>query len=116
MINITEKQEGELIILELSGRLDSNTYLQAEAVFTKYFQHQDLHHMLVDCSSLGFLSSSGIRIFLMAMKKYKAKGGRFVLCGLSEDIHELFEFSGLLPFLEIWDDQHTALNKLRTAK
>jgi anti-anti-sigma factor len=65
--------------------------------------------ILVDCSKMDYISSSGLRILLMALKKITLMKGKFVLCGLQENIHEIFEISGFTSIFEIYLSKEDAL-------
>ena len=57
-----------------------------------------------------YISSSGLRILLMFLKKLKAAEGRFMLSGMSTEIRDIFEISGFVNIFEIFDDEAEALN------
>jgi anti-anti-sigma factor len=45
----------------------------------------------------------------MALKKVTLSKGKFVLCGLQENIREIFEISGFTNIFEIYPDKEEAL-------
>ena len=45
----------------------------------------------------------------MALKKITALNGKFVLCGLQENIAEIFEISGFTSIFQIFENQEKAL-------
>ena len=65
--------------------------------------------ILVECSKMDYVSSSGLRILLMALKKVTLSKGKFVLCGLQENIREIFEISGFTNIFEIYPGKEEAL-------
>jgi anti-anti-sigma regulatory factor len=48
----------------------------------------------------------------MALKKTNALKGAFLLCGLQESIHEIFEISGFTSIFRIYPGQEEALASL----
>jgi len=69
--------------------------------------HED--KILIDCSNMDYVSSSGLRILLMALKKITLAKGKFVLCSLQDNIREIFEISGFTNIFEIYGNKEEAL-------
>jgi len=107
-MEINEQKTDQCTIISISGRLDTTNYNQLE---TKLMGLIDQHHdrILVECSKMDYISSSGLRILLMALKKINQSKGRFVLCGLQENIQEIFEISGFTSIFEIHRNMEDAL-------
>jgi len=58
---------------------------------------------------MDYVSSSGLRILLMALKRITMVKGKFVLCNLQENIREIFEISGFTTIFEIYPNEEDAL-------
>lgn len=99
-MEISEQKTDQCTIVSISGRLDTTNYNQLETKLMGLIdQHND--RILVECSKMDYISSSGLRILLMALKKITQVKGRFALCGLQENIQEIFEISGFTSIFEI---------------
>jgi len=96
------------VLLKPSGRLDANTSERFENEMLEQLS-QSPQGMVMDFSGLGYVSSAGLRVVLLAAKKVKAAGGRFVLCGVSPAILEVFRVSGFLSILTVVPDRDAAL-------
>ena len=107
-MNITESKAGEINIVSIEGRLDTTNYGELEHHLSSLTDNDEVQ-ILIDLSKLEYISSSGLRILLMFLKKIKAAEGRFMLCSMSNDIKEVFEISGFINIFEIFDDQEAAL-------
>ncbi len=107
-MNITESKAGEINIVSVEGRLDTTNYGELEHHLSSLTDNDEVQ-ILLDLSKLEYISSSGLRILLMFLKKIKAAEGRFMLCSMSNDIKEIFEISGFINIFEIFDDQEAAL-------
>jgi len=107
-MNLKETISDKAIIIEIEGRLDTTNFSQLE---NKIMGHVDAGkiNILVDCSNMDYVSSSGLRIFLMSLKKITNLNGQFVLCGLQENIQEIFEISGFTSIFKIYNNQEEAL-------
>ena len=107
-MNITFKKEGDINIVSLEGRLDTTNYGELEHHLSSLTDN-DENKILLDLEKLEYVSSSGLRILLMFLKKIKTMQGRFMLCSMSADIKEIFEISGFINIFEIYDDSESAL-------
>ncbi len=107
-MEINEQKTDQCVIIGITGRLDTTNYSILEKKLMELIDnHQD--KILVDCSKMDYVSSSGLRILLMALKKITMQKGKFVLCGLQENIHEIFEISGFTSIFEIHSSPEEAL-------
>ena len=93
--------------LKLIGRLDSSTFLSLEKTINSLYQSAD-DKVLIDFSSLSYISSSGLRLILVAAKRARQVGGRLLLCELSPAVREVFEISGFLKIMETVDSKALA--------
>ena len=66
--------------------------------------------MIVDFSRLNFISSSGLRVLLIAAKKLSATQGKLVLCDMQEHIHEVFIISGFDQLIPIRNSHKASMN------
>ena len=107
-MELNEQKTSQCVILGITGRHDTTNYNVLEK---KLLELIDDHNekILVECSKMDYVSSSGLRILLMALKKITMVKGKFVLCGLQENIREIFEISGFTNIFEIYGTQEEAL-------
>ncbi|MBI1621778.1 STAS domain-containing protein [Aquamicrobium zhengzhouense] len=94
------------VVIHLNGRLDSTN---AAAVEKEIFENIESANVVMDASSLDYISSAGLRVVLVVAKKLQREGGRFVLSGLQPHIRDVFDISGFLSILETADDREAAL-------
>ncbi|WP_051305095.1 STAS domain-containing protein [Chitinilyticum litopenaei] len=90
----------EALLLQASGRLDGATSPELEKALLPLLADAG-SRVLLDLAALDYVSSAGLRIILMAAKRAKQAGGRFVLCGLQPQVSEVFEMSGFTRILEL---------------
>jgi anti-sigma B factor antagonist len=107
-MEILDSKKDNVTILELVGRLDTTNYNVLEKKIIDLIDN-NVVNILVDCSKLDYVSSSGLRILLMALKKIASAKGKFVLCSLQENIAEIFEISGFTSIFEIFPGRSEAL-------
>lgn len=96
-------------ILVVTGRLDAtNAHLfDAQAV---PFLAKVRGRVLLDLSGLTYISSAGLRSFILIIKHTAACSGRTAIFAVPAHILELIEISGVQPLLDIYPDLEAAVN------
>ncbi len=98
---IKEGKKGNFLVMDLSGRLDTSNYGELEKNLLEVMERGE-KDIAINCSDLHYISSSGLRVFLMALKKITSSGGRFHLCCLQDNIREIFEIAGFNSIFSIF--------------
>ena len=94
------QENGSQIIAYLSGRLDTAAAIPtAEAV--KPLMEAAGKEIILDCTELEYISSSGLRIFLSIRKEAAAKGSKVIVRNISADIRQVFVMTGFISLFEI---------------
>ena len=57
--------------------------------------------IVLDCSEMSYISSSGLRIFLSLRKAAASQGGKVIVKSISDDIRQVFMMTGFLNLFEI---------------
>jgi anti-anti-sigma factor len=107
-MKITSEKKGDFFVVEVEGRLDTTNYAELDQVLAGILEKGE-KNIILDIAKLEYVSSSGLRIFLMYLKKIKSSQGRFILCNMKAEIREIFEISGFINIFEIFDDLGAAL-------
>lgn len=95
--NKTQKNDTTVIALE--GRLDTTTAPQLHDMLIPEFDR--VKQIELDLKELVYVSSAGLRVLLMGEKTAKSKGGSMTLTGVSNEIMEVLEMTGLSTILTI---------------
>lgn len=96
---IIDKQlNGSELTLSLTGRLDTTTAPELEAVIKENIT--GVTNLVMDFASLEYLSSAGLRVILSAQKTMN-KQGEMVIRNVNETINEVFEITGFIDILTI---------------
>jgi anti-anti-sigma factor len=109
-LTVADQTHDSVTILQLKGRIDASNAQDAEASLFEYLGSGV--QLAVDFSELEFISSAGLRIFLMMAKKIKVHQGKLALFALSPVVNEVFEISGFSKILTICPNQEQALQAL----
>jgi len=96
---IIDKQlNGNELTLSLTGRLDTTTAPELEAVIKENIT--GVTNLVMDFAGLEYLSSAGLRVILSAQKTMN-KQGEMVIRNVNETINEVFEITGFIDILTI---------------
>ena len=90
----------ELLSIEMSGEL--NTVAAQDLTGTIESLEQDFNKpVFIDVTNLDYISSTGLRYFLMIKKKVDANGHKVTLKGLNKNVASIFKMTGFYSFFEI---------------
>ena len=96
----TIQDNGNQLIAFFDGRLDTAAAIPAaEAV--KPLLEAAGKEIILDCSKLEYISSSGLRIFLSIRKEAAAHGSKVIVRSISADIRQVFVMTGFISLFEI---------------
>ena len=59
--------------------------------------------IIIDCTKLEYISSAGLRIFLVILQNAEEKGGHVYIRGINDTVREIFTitgFSNIFEFME----------------
>jgi len=84
---------GTQTVISISGRLDSVNVSEFEKAIAPVIEGE-MKDVAIDCSALDYISSSGLRNFLILQKTSNAKQGKLVLKGMKPEIKEVFDMTG----------------------
>jgi anti-sigma B factor antagonist len=98
IFNIQENNGG--LLAKLTGRLDTPAAVKAQQEIEPLLQNAD-KELVLDCTDLEYISSSGLRLFLTLRKEAAAKGGKVIIEHISEDIKKVFMMTGFYNLFEI---------------
>jgi anti-sigma B factor antagonist len=65
--------------------------------------------VIIDCSALDYVSSAGLRVFLLATRAAQRAGISFALCALTPAVREVFDLSGFSRIISVHADRATAV-------
>jgi len=107
-MNIKREKIENFTVLRIEGRIDTVRSSILENEINQLFESGE-KNLIFDCKKVNYISSSGLRIFLVAQKKAISLEGKLYLCNLQPGIKEIFRISGFSKLFKIFDTQEAAL-------
>ncbi len=99
----------QIEIFEISGRIDANNANDFEKILVQSIE-EGATKMIADLTNLEYISSSGLRVFLLIAKKI-GKNGFIYLCSLQPQVSQIFNISGFNNIFSIFENREDALSK-----
>ena len=97
-MTIEIKKSAEETVIELVGRLDTNTAPALDKAISEDLG--DVKNLTLDLKGVEYISSAGLRVLLSAQKKMQ-KIGAMKLTNVCEAVMEVFEMTGFADILVI---------------
>jgi len=99
-MNTQIKEDGDKITALFSGRLDTAAAVQTVEDVKPLMEAKN-KEIILDCSELEYISSSGLRIFLSIRKEAAAHGSKVIVRNINADIRQVFVMTGFISLFEI---------------
>ncbi len=77
----------------MTGRIDALSFAGIQKIFDNLILAGE-RTILVDMAGVNYVSSAGLRVFIMAHKELAKVGGEIILAGITEPVFEIFKMSG----------------------
>jgi anti-anti-sigma factor len=107
-MHITEERKPGVFILGLSKRLDGTTAQIVEDRILGIIDAGD-RHLVIDLAQLEYVSSAGLRVFLLAAKRLNATNGRLALAGPTDHVRQVFDIAGVTSYLSVHASRDEAI-------
>lgn len=88
-------------VMTFEGRLDTNAATQTGREM-QVLNDCEGHDIVLDCTELSYISSSGLRLFLGVLKNARTKGSAVRIKGMSSELRRIFDeigFTNLFTFV-----------------
>lgn len=93
-----EQLENQYLVT-FDGELDTAAATEVEQTLQPLYNSNGLD-VIIDCTKLEYIASSGLRILISILKGAKAGGSKVVLKHLNEDILSVFKLTGFINLFE----------------
>jgi anti-anti-sigma factor len=113
-MNIEIESIGKITLLIPRGRLDFGAAagFQAEVEQALTGAGRAPTGVLIDCAELDYVSSAGLRVFLIATRAAKRTGVAFAVCSLTPAVKEVFAISGFGQLVSVHADRALAIARM----
>lgn len=95
----TIEEKNGALVATFKGRLDTAASVQT-AKDMEPLNDCNGRDVILDCTQLEYISSSGLRLFLTVLKNAKPKGSKVFVKGLNDDLKSVFAMTGFINLFE----------------
>jgi anti-sigma B factor antagonist len=105
-MEVSLKKSGDISVVDISGSIDSKTAPDLQQNILDIVP--DTNKIILDLTKVSFVSSAGLRVY----RQLKAKDGKVVLVGLSDEIKDVMFMTGFITFFAIEATVEEAITKI----
>ncbi|MEK7346591.1 MAG: STAS domain-containing protein [Pseudomonadota bacterium] len=102
-----------LIYTPAHPRIDASNAGVAENDIQQLFAQSASGSLLIDLSGVGYLSSAGLRVLLIAAKTAKLRGGKVAIASPQPSVKDIIVMSGFDKLIAICSDRAAGLASLQ---
>lgn len=111
-ISINVETLNDVTEVVMKGRLDGNTMKDVEEQLENLVFLPQKNKVLFNLKELDYISSAGLRVMLLSLKRITANQGKLVLCELQQNVQEIFNLSGFSKIFIIVSTREDGLTQL----
>lgn len=82
------------------GRIDTTTSGSVDETVRRVVD-TGARRIVVDFSSVEYISSAGLRVFLVLAKRMRDLHGRLILCAMPEPVAQVFRLAGFMALFQV---------------
>jgi anti-sigma B factor antagonist len=109
MVEINVSAHNQVTLVEVSGRIDSMNADELGKALSNAMDSGDTQ-LVLDLSSVEYMSSAGLREMVNSLKKAKKAAGDLRIAQPSDRVREVLEMAGLDTIFRIFSNQAEAIS------
>lgn len=110
-MEISEDRKADAVVLALSGKLDATTAKTFEKKILSQIESGE-RRFVINLAQLDYISSAGLRVFLLAAKRLNSANGKILLSSLQDSVREVFDITGFSSVFCIYGSDDNAIKNL----
>ncbi len=108
-MEFTVDEFGDVRAVRITGNLDTQTSPVAQEQMTQLIDN-GATKILVDFENLNYISSSGLRMLLVAAQRLEDTSGQLRICNPNTMVREVFDTAGFSEIFSVYSSQAEALD------
>ena len=109
-LNITERQAGDITILDMNGKVTIGEGSVALRTTIRKLLGEGKKKIILNLGQVGYVDSSGIGEFVSSFTAVNKEGGTLKLLNLTQKIQDLLAITKLLTVFDVYDSESEALS------
>ena len=101
-LNITVEEIKNITVINLEGRLDILSAESLQTIMDKLIDEDGKIHLILNCQKLSFISSAGLCLFMIYLKKIEKRDGKLTFSAFNGTNRKIFEITGYNKFFTVF--------------
>ena len=115
-LNVKTRKVDSVVIVDLSGRLTIGEPVLMLRETLRVQVNDGARQFILNLGDVGYIDSSGLGELVSAYTTVRNKQGDVKLLNLTSKAKDLLQMTKLLTVFDVYDDESTAINKLKASK
>ena len=112
-ITISERQAGDVTILDLIGKVTIGEGSVALRTAIRRLLGEGKNKILLNLAGVGYIDSSGIGELVSSYTAINKEGGQLKLLNLTQKLQDLLTITKLLTVFDVYESEAEALNSFK---
>jgi anti-sigma B factor antagonist len=112
-LNISERQAGDVTVLDMSGKITIGEGSVALRTAIRRLLEEGKKRILLNLAGVGYIDSSGIGELVSSYTAINKDGGQLKLLNLTQKLRDLLTITKLLTVFDVYEDEAEALNSFK---
>jgi anti-sigma B factor antagonist len=112
-LNISERQAGDVTILDMSGKITIGEGSIALRSAIRRLLEEGQKKILLNLAGVGYIDSSGIGELVSSYTAIGKENGQLKLLNLTQKLQDLLAITKLLTVFDVYDSEAEALNSYK---
>ena len=108
-LNISERQAGDIAVLDMSGRITIGEGSVALRTAVRRLLEEGKKKILLNLAGVGYIDSSGIGELVSSYTTIEKDGGQLKLLNLTQKLQDLLTITKLLTVFDVYENESDAL-------
>lgn len=110
------EKKNDTLLARIKGELDMHTADDLRQSIEQYLKdYPSIKNLLMDLAGTSFIDSSGVGVILGRYKTLMQRGGKLGAVSLTPQVRRIFELSGMLKLMSIYENMEEAENSFGLA-
>ena len=107
MFSVTYEKNGNVLTVKPNDRVDTVNAPKLEESLRIELEDTELDLVVMDLSQVRYVSSAGLRVFLVTEEEMEKRKGSIKLVHVNENVMEVLEMTGFLDMVEVEAETET---------
>jgi anti-sigma B factor antagonist len=112
-LNISERQVGDVTILDMDGKITIGEGSIALRTAIRRLLEEGKKKILLNLAKVGYIDSSGIGELVSSYTSIEKEGGQLKLLNLTQKLQDLLAITKLLTVFDVYESEEEALSSFK---